>query len=77
MGVCLFLELGTTKQGTPIRVRSAHGVRSSTAIHGDEVAMNITMGLFLDRKEQQLSSICMPGRHMDNPVAEDLTEVEW
>jgi nickel-dependent lactate racemase len=94
----LFRELGTTKQGTPLRTRkdicdvdflitfgavSHHyfagyggGRKLIFPGLGEQKAIYHNHFLFLDRKKKRLADGCGPGRLSNNPLAEDLAEVE-
>lgn len=93
----LFVDLGRTSRGTPVRVRrellTAGLILTVGAIShhyfagfgggrkllfpglGEQEAIARNHRLFLDRHRRSLAAGCCPGQLTDNPLAEDLTEV--
>ncbi len=93
-----FVDMGSTRRGTPIRFRkdlvSASAVITMGAVchHyfagygggrklifpgcGEREAIYTNHGLYLNKQSRMLSPGCQPGNFDDNPLAEDLFEVE-
>lgn len=94
----LFVEIGTTSHGTPVRMRK--DLLQATSIltmgpichHyfagygggrklifpgcGELESIYHNHGLFLDRQKENLSAQCQPGNLQQNPLADDLFEIE-
>jgi len=93
-----FVELGSTKRGTPIRLRrdlseaSAIITMGAVSHHyfagygggrklifpglGEGQAIYANHALYLDKKTKAIAAGCLPGNLENNPLADDLFEVE-